>query len=242
VSLLEDVIEAHGGRRRWQKADEVVAHVRSGGLLMRSKLKAGRFRDYGISIATDRQNAILQPYPRAGRTGVFDGGEVCILDSGGDVIDQRGRGREAFFGLPGARRKLWWSDLDALYFAGYAMWNYLSTPWIFESPGFEVGEGEPLRSGGESWRRLEVTFPEGFHTHCRHQSFYYDSRGYLRRHDYRPDVVSSRANAAHLCSGHIEVGGLVFPTSRKVVPKGPGGRPLPGPTVVSIELSSIGVN
>lgn len=28
--LLDEVIEAHGGRRRWQKAREIRAHVRSG--------------------------------------------------------------------------------------------------------------------------------------------------------------------------------------------------------------------
>lgn len=169
MSLLEDVIDAHGGRRPWRRAEQVRAHVHSGGLLMRSKLKGNRFRDYGISIATDRQNAIFQPFPRPGKSGVFDDGDVRILDSDG-------------------------------------------------------------------------TFPEGFHTHCPRQTFYYDSRGLLRRHDYSPDVVASFANAAHLCSGHTEVDGLVFPTSRRVVPKGPGGRSLPGPTIVSIELSSIGVS
>ena len=74
VSLLEDVIDAHGGRRPWRRAEQVRAHVRSGGLLMRSKLKGNRFRDYGISIATDRQNAVFQPFPRPGKSGVFDDG------------------------------------------------------------------------------------------------------------------------------------------------------------------------
>lgn len=49
-------------------------------------------------------------------------------------------------------------------------------------------------------------------------------------------------NAAHLCDGHREVDNLVFPTKRRVVPKGPRGRRVRNPTVVSIELDSIGVD
>jgi hypothetical protein len=63
----------------------------------------------------------------------------------------------------------------------------------------------------------------------------------LRRHDYSPDVVATFANAAHFCDRHQEIDGLVFPTRRRVVPKGPRGRPLGGPTMVWIELDSIAV-
>ena len=114
------------------------------------------------------------------------------------------------------------------------MWNYLTTPFLFEWPGFETVEGEPLGPTARAGAGSTSPF--------RRASIPCDPQGGLRRHDYSPDVVASFANAAHLCSGHTEVGGLVFPTSRRVVPKGPGGRPLPGPTIVSIELSSIGVS
>jgi hypothetical protein len=53
--------------------------------------------------------------------------------------------------------------------------------------------------------------------------------------------VSSLANAAHLCEAHREFGGFVFPTRRRVLPKGIRGRPLRAPTIVSLELDSIEV-
>ncbi len=240
MTLLDDAIEAAGGRRRWQGTEGVSAHVDSGGLLMRLKGKSDRFRDYGLSVTTGRQGAVIQPYPREGSSGVFDAGSVRIERPDGEVLAERRDAREAFFGLSGLRRDLRWDDLDALYFAGYALWNYLNIPFLFERPGFEVSEGEPL--DGEGWRRLDVVFPGDIHTHCRKQALYFDSRGLLRRHDYHPDVVSSFANAAHLCDDHREYDGLVFPTSRRVVPKGPRGRPLRGPTIVSIELDSIEVD
>jgi hypothetical protein len=241
MSLLDKVIEAHGGRRRWSEANEIRVHVRSGGLLPRMKLKSRQYADYGLRVDTGTPRAILEPFPKPGLSGDFGGEEVRILDSGAAVVATRERPREAFSGPSGIRRKAWWDDLDALYFAGYAMWNYLTTPFLLERPDLEVSEADGIEVDGERWRRLDVTFPEGFHTHCREQSFYFDSAGMLRRHDYSPDVVATFANAAHLCERHREFDGLVFPTRRRVVPKGPRGRPLGGPTMVWLELDSIAV-
>jgi hypothetical protein len=241
MSLLDDAIEAHGGRRRWGKAKEISAHVHSGGLLMRSKLKGGLFSDYGLSVVTDRQSAVLQPYPKTGRTGVVEGDSVRILDQDGSVLAERDHPREDFFGLSGLAKKAWWNHLDALYFAGYAMWNYLNIPFVFEWDGFEMEEGEGIEVDGEPWRRLDVTFPDGLHTHSREQTFYFDSEGLLRRHDYAPEVVASFARGCHFSYDHKTFDGLVFPTRRRVVPLAPGGRPLPGPTIVSIELASISI-
>jgi hypothetical protein len=242
TALLDEVIEAAGGKRRWNKVKGISAHVRSGGLLMRLKGKADRFHEYGVSVTTKEQSAVIEPYPREGSSGVFDAGTARIEAPNGEMLAERRDARDVFSGLSGLRRDLRWDDLDALYFAGYALWNYLNGPFLFAEPGFEVSEGEPLAADGESWRRLDVVFPERIHTHCREQAFYFDPRGLLRRHDYHPDVVSSLANAAHLCDDHREFGGLVFPTMRRVVPKGLRGRPMRGPTVVSLELDSIEVD
>ena len=103
-------------------------------------------------------------------------------------------------------------------------------------------ELEPWREGGgETWRRLEARFPAGIDTHCPRQVFYYDRELRLRRHDYTAEVVGRWAHAAHMCADHVEVGGLLFPTRRRVVPRGPGNRPLPFPTLVALQLSEIEV-
>ena len=242
MDLLDEVIRAHGGLRRWGEVKEISAHVRTGGVLMASKGKArDHFTDYVLSVATDRQRAICRPYPHPGRTGVFEQGSVRIAEADETVVAERERAREAFAGLAGARRKVWWDDLDALYFAGYAMWQYLNAPFLFASEGFETEEGKGIEVDGERWRRLDVRFPERIDAHSREQSFYFDSAGMLRRHDYTAEVVASIARGCHFSYEPMTVDGLVFPTRRRVVPRGPGGRPLPGPTIVSIELDSIHV-
>lgn len=235
--LLSEVIEAHGGRERFSQVSEIRAHVLTGGLM--PSMKRMKLADYGLRVGTDRPAASFDPYPRLGCTGSFYGDSVQVADAQGAVISRREHPRRAFFGASGLRRKLRWDELDSLYFAGYAMWNYLNLPFLLEDERLRVSEGESIDADGERWRRLDVRFPEGFPTHSARQSFFFDPEGLLRRHDYSPDVVSRRAGASHLSDGHREVQGIVFPTARRVVPRGPGGRPMPGPAIIKIELDSI---
>lgn len=106
--------------------------------------------------------------------------------------------------------------------------------------------GRPLRdfratvSTGEP-RTLAVRFPDDVPTHSRDQRFTYDERLRLVRHDYTAEPFGSRARAVHRCRAHASAGGLLFATSRRVYPRGPGGRPLPFPTLVWIELDQIEV-
>jgi hypothetical protein len=239
--LLDAVVGAHGGLERWRAARTITARARSGGLLLRTRAASNRFAEYAITAGVGDELAIFDPYPGPGRRGVFDHGAVRIETADGEVVEERAQPRPLFFGRSGLRRNFRWDALDSVYFAGYAMWNYLNAPWMLMRDDFEVREGEPWSEDGERLRRLEVTFPEGFDTHSREQTFYFDSARMLRRHDYVAEPVGGWAHAAHHCADHIEAGGLTFPTRRWVRPIGPGNRAMPFPTMVWIELDRIRV-
>jgi hypothetical protein len=240
-ALLDEVLEAHGGLERWRAARTVRARVRSGGLLLRTRVPGNRFADYRLTVEVDQPRAVIDPFPMDGQRGIFERGRVRVETESGDLVASRDNPRAAFFGRAGLRRNLRWDALDSTYFAGYAMWNYLTMPLLLTREGVEVSEGDAWEEEGESWRRLEASFPETVETHSRRQTLYFDAQGLLRRHDYVAEVVGRWARAAHYCVDHAQAGGLVFATRRWVRPIRPGNQSLPFPTMVSLALSELQV-
>jgi hypothetical protein len=241
VSLLEEVLDAHGGVERWATTDRIRARAQTGGLLPRTRMPGNRFADVRVTVETREPRTTIEPFPGDGQVGVFDRGEVRIETDDGEVLEARAEPRARFSGVSGVRRNFRWDALDSVYFAGYAIHNYLTTPFLLTLDGVDVTEGERWEEVGEIWQRLEVTFPEGFDTHSRHQTFYYDALRLLRRQDYLAEPVGRFARAAHYCAEQARAGGLVFPTRRWVRPRGPRNRALGFPTLVSLDLSEIEV-
>ncbi len=241
TALLDDVLDAHGGLRRWRAAKVIHARVRSGGLLIRTRVPGNRLADYHVAVHVHEARTVLDPFPGSGQRGVFERGAARIETYDGQVISSRANARTAFFGRSGLRKNIRWDPLDSVYFAGYAMWNYLTAPYLLTREGVDVSEGETWQQGGETWRRLNAHFPPEFVTHSPRQTFYFDADGHLRRHDYVAEVIGRWARAAQYCTDPVRAGGLVFPTRRRVYPIGPGNRSLPFPTLVSLWLTDVHV-
>jgi hypothetical protein len=236
-SLLDQAIAAHGGMKLWRELSRLRVRFSAGGLLFVSKWKRHALHDIDGLIDLSRPpTAVLSPYPGPGQRGVFEPDRVWVESENGTILKERRNPRESFRGL---RRVLWWDRLDVLYFAGYALWNYLCAPFIFAEPGFVAEEIEPWDEENERWRRLRVTFPPTVPTHCQEQVFYFDARTLLRRLDYTPEVVGAWARAAHYCFDHKVFAGLMVPTRRRVVPRRPDDRARVGPTLVWIEVKDV---
>jgi hypothetical protein len=241
TALLDEVLEAHGGLERWRRARTVHARVRTGGLLIRTRVPGNRLADSRLTVHVQEPWTVLDPFPRDGQRGIFERGAARIESRDGEVLSSRAAARAAFFGRSGLRRNLRWDALDSVYFAGYAMWNYLTFPYLLTRQGVEVGEGETWSEGGQTWRCLHASFPPDLDTHSPRQTFYVDAGGRLRRHDYVPEVIGRWARSAHYCADHVQAGGLVFPTRRWVCLLGPGNRSLPFLTTVSLQLTDVRV-
>jgi hypothetical protein len=236
TELVDKAIAAHGGIEPYRSADEIVIRIASGGAAFAMRFKHGALRSFEGRVSTSEPRTVISPYPRDGHRGVFDRGSVRIESDDGTVVAERKDPRAAFRSL---RRNLWWDDLDLLYFAGYALWGYMATPFLFLRPGFELEEEEPWVENGERWERLKVQFPPDVPNHSREQVFYFDDAGLLRRLDYTAEVFGSWAKAAHLCHDHREFDGLVLPTRRRVFPRRRNNRPGPFPTLVWIDVEDV---
>lgn len=239
--LLHEILIAHGGLERWRAATSLTAHGRFGGLL-RSRFPGNRMADVNVRVQLAEQRAVFRGFPQAHQQAVFDRGDVRIETRDGEPINARRNARAAFAGLSGLRRNVRWDALDAAYFAGYAWWNYLSTPLLLTRDGVTITEGDTWSEAGERWRRVEVTFPPDIHTHSQRQTLYVNDAGLIRRHDYVAEPIGRWACAAHYCDEHQRFGGLVFPTRRRVRPRGPGGRALREPVLVALDIDEIAID
>jgi hypothetical protein len=234
--LLTIAVEAHGGPEKWRSVQHIVILARSGGIALPLRFKPSAFKSYKANITAHKPGAVISPYPGEGREGVFGSTAVSIVGPEGRLIATRDNPL-TYFGR--FRRKIFWDDLDTLYFGGYALWNYLNLPFLLLHPGFVVKEIEPWDEDGERWRRLLAVFPDDVPTHCKEQVFYFNSKGLLVRHDYTAEVFGQWARAAHYSMEHKDFEGIIIPTRRRVYPRRSSNRPLHMITLVSIDIDDV---
>jgi hypothetical protein len=123
-------------------------------------------------------------------------------------------------------------------FRSYALWGYLTTPFLYTYPGFDAREIEPWHEDGERWRALQVTFPEVYAAHTRTQDSYFGEDGLLRRHVYTVDV-SGGASGANYASEYHAMDGVILPTRPRVFAFRRWSQKVTQPVPVSIDLSEI---
>ena len=234
--LFERVMAAHGGYARWRRARALRVDVRCGGAALTARFQRNAYRRYRALVDTRRPRVRFTPFK--GHHGVFTPERVWIETDQGAVVQERANPRHFF---PSWRRHIVWDRLDVLYFGGYAMWNYLCTPFLWHSGDIQLTEGDPWQTAGETWQSLQVRFPADWPTHCPEQIFYIDDRGYIRRHDYTARVIGPYARAVHISDDHRTFDGLVFPTRRRVYPRRRDNRSLPFPTLIWIDIDHIEV-
>jgi hypothetical protein len=123
------------------------------------------------------------------------------------------------------------------YFIGYAIWNYLTAPFIFARDGFTVCELDGITENGEDLRVLEVHYPPDIPAHTAVQKYYFDKTGLLKRLDYTTDVLGGVA--AHYTFDQKNVDGLIIPQLRRVVRRDDDGPHVFGPTSFVLDYTSV---
>lgn len=232
-ALLTEALVAHGGLERWRRFATLSATIVTGGAFWGFKGLVQDSDQRTITVALDREWTSLAPFGNPDWRTVFTPERVSIVDTTDTVIAERADPRAAFsghnFDTP-------WDPLHRAYFNGYALWTYLTTPFLLADRDVTVADIAPMGAEGEIWRGLRATFPARIATHSRDQDFYFGPDGLLRRHDYHVDVAGGFAGA-HLVADFVKVEGLRFPTRRRAYRRGDDLRPLLDPVMVSIDLS-----
>lgn len=209
--LLDAVLEAHGGLERWQDFSLIRATIVSGGDLWGIKGLVQDTAPRQMTVALHHEWASVTPYGAPDQRTDFTPDRIAIEKLDGEIVAERENPRASF---AGHELTTPWDPLHRAYFNGYALWTYLTTPFLLALPGVSVSEIAPVEENGEVWAGLQAEFPDQIATHCRLQQFYFGPDHLLRRHDYRVDVAGGFA-AAQYVHDIVEVDGFRFPTRRR---------------------------
>ena len=231
---LNRIFAAHGGLEYWRSLKSLEVEMSVRGLLFKAKRVPPR-KHVRLTISTGRPEVATHDYPAPGQAAGFYGEDrVEIRDASGEVLQARKKPREMF---RRPRRLFYWDALDFAYFSSYAIWNYLTMPFLFLCPGVEVRESIGMGSG--KLKKVTVRFPQGFPTHSEEQDFYFDRNWHLYRHDYIAEVVGGWAKAAHLCESYKQFSGLSLSTKRRIHPRLLFNKPLRLLTLVAIDIHNV---
>ncbi|MFD7436115.1 hypothetical protein [Streptomyces sp. NPDC059861] len=233
--LLTRAIEAHGGATRWNQLTEVRATLVSGGELFAAKGLPQDSAAREMTVRLHEEHASVKPFGAPDQRTDFTPGRVGIEKLDGRVVAEREDPRASF---AGHTLQTPWDPLDRAYFNGYALWTYLTTPFLLAMPGFTVTGIDPWQEADESWAGLRATFPPEIAGHSTEQDFYFGADGLLRRHDYHVDIAGGFA-AAQYVHDYVEADGILLPTKRRAHRRAPDGRPVPDQLMVWIDLSDV---
>ena len=186
-----------------------------------------------MRIDLHHQWASLAPFGKPGQRTDFSPERIAIIAEEGRVVAERNSPRASF-----ARHDMRtnWDLLHRAYFNGYALWTYLTTPFLLAMEGFGVREIEPWREGAEVWRGLRATFPAAIASHSSEQDFYFGPDMLIRRHDYRVEIAGNFP-AAQYISDLVSVDGIKIPTRRRAYLRDENLMPMLDTLMVSIDLS-----
>jgi hypothetical protein len=233
--LRDLVINAHGGIERWTKVKTIEGQMSITGGLWARKGWPDVLRNVHVTAAVGQQWISYRPFISEGMRSSCTPDHTVIETLDGKPVKDRSNPRAAF---DGHTVETPWDDLNLAYFSGYAMWNYLNTPFIFALPGFQAEELEPWNENGESWRRLKVAFPDHIATHCTEQIFHINSEGLICRLDYSAPVAGGAA-MAHYLSEPRDFSGIKVATKRRALRRKPDGTAIPDPVVVAIDIATL---
>ncbi|KAA0111077.1 hypothetical protein [Mycolicibacterium sp. P1-5] len=208
--LLATAVAAHGGLDRWNRIQTIRVDAAISGAFWQMKGKSDAMRNVHLEVDTTRERLTMD-FVGQDRRSIFEPDRVVVQNPDG-TVDARDDPERSF---DGHQFETPWDDLDVAYFTGEALWTYLNTPFLLTCPGFVCEEIAPIEENGETWRRLNVTFPEHIKSHTCEQVFCFGPDGLLRRHDFTIDIVDPNTESQLHAADYRDIDGIIIPATRR---------------------------
>jgi hypothetical protein len=235
ADLLNEVLLAHGGLDNWRQFSRAQATIVTGGQLWATKGQPQDPLPRRMSVALDHEWASVRPFGADDQRSDFTAQRVAIEKLDGRVVSERHNPRESFDGHEFATP---WDPLQRANFNGYAMWTYLTTPFLLALEGVSVREIPAVEGDGQTWVGLETTFPADIATHSTVQEFYFGDDRLLRRHDYRVEVAGAFP-AVQYTYDIVEANVIKLPSKRRAYRADDEGNAVDDQLMVAIDFSDI---
>ena len=235
--LLQKAVEAHGGLKRWNEISAVTVAASLTGAIWFVKGQGDYLKDVVMTVDT-RKERMTTDFPGQDKRLLFTPHRLVMEKRDGTLIQARDNPEKAF---EGQTRETPWDDLHVAYFQGEALWTYLNTPFLYTQDGFQTEEITSIQVNGETWRRLKVTFPDHIKSHTREQISCFGPDALIRRYDYTVDILGG-ATGLNYATNYKEVGGIIFPTRRRIYAYEGDYQLVPEPLLVKIDISEITLN
>src|SRR5688572_23267151 len=149
--MLSDIVRAHGGFSRWRALSRVQATIVTGGSFWALKGLVQDSDPRRMTVSLHQQRSSLRPFGDPDWHTDFTPERIAIVRKDGGVVAQRDDPRAAF---AGHEMSTAWDALHRAYFNGYALWLYLTTPFLLAREGVKAYEIEPWVEDEETWSVL----------------------------------------------------------------------------------------
>jgi hypothetical protein len=232
--LLQVAVNAHGGLARWDRLKTVKASVSITGAIWQLKGKPGVLKDISVEGELHKER-LTTHFSGQGMRTIFEPNRITVHTETGRLVDSRDDPRSAF---QGHTQHTPWDDLHVAYFSSYALWNYLTIPFLYTYPGVVTEELAPWEENGEQWRPLKVIVPDSIASHSREQVVYFGPEGLLRRHEYTVDILGG-APGLNYAYDYRNIDGIMVPTTRRVYAYDANEQKVPEPVLVAIDIRDI---
>jgi hypothetical protein len=229
MALLDDVIEANGGMERWNRLQRFTLQLSIDGVLFSKVGQTGRFKDIAAEGSTRTQLVRFAGFSSPDQSGVYRPECVTIEGPEGRTLRTWSDPQQSLFD---DTKPAVWDELHMVFFCGFSVWNYLTTPFLLARPEIRVEELPPWREHDQLWRRLRAVFPPTHVTHSSEQVFYFDNEGLQRRTDH--DLLGTRV--AHYSWAHQTFCGILIPTLRRSVALKSDGTAIAKPSLLDVEI------
>ncbi len=188
-----------------------------------------------IMTADTRSERLTTVFPGQDKRSVFTPDRIVIERADGTPAETCDDPEASF---AGQQLNTPWNDIHVAYFSGEALWTYLNTPFLLVRDDFKTEEIAPVEAGGETWRRLQVIFPDTVKSHTRQQVFCFGPDGLLRRHDYTVDILGG-GTGLNYATNYQDVDGIIVPLTRRVYAYTGDYQLVPEPVLVAIDITDV---